>query len=303
MGNLKIPLFQYLVNNDNQAVLKADKAGTISDYAGGTNLLPGTATHLFRLEKELPWIKATQLVELESAVRVRKSVWVDAVEKIGAYTVVSTTASKGDVFRLVTNSLDLTPTVFQNIPTEKRYQLGSDCTTKVEIVAAIVAAINADPDAPVTAVAGFDDSGGTTTQNDEDKVILLNKNKREYTNMYVGGADPFTITALNVGTDVAYVANTAYTTVNASDYVNDYETLKNVQWVTDLHFDRNAEYYPEQGAKYNSYYFEVDWEQDTGGDSVPGQKAVTGNSKFIVYVKQGTALDTAMDAFATDMNV
>jgi hypothetical protein len=89
----------------------------------------------------------------------------------------------------------------------------------------------------------------------------------------------------------------------AANWTNDYENLKNYQWVVDLDFDRNAEYYPEKGAKYNSYYFRTNWTQDTGGHTIPGLKEQTGESIFIVYVKQGIDLDTAMDAFATDMNV
>ena len=275
----KLPVFQMIVNNDDQAVLKADKAGTITDYGALTDLLPGTAGHLFKLEREFPWIDVTNLQLLAAATRVKKEVWATAVKQIATMTITAAAGGKkGDVFRLVTNSFDKTPTAYQNIPLEKRYQLHVDCADATAVGASIAAVINADENSPVTAVA----AAGVVT--------LTQKNFREYTAAYVGdNADGWTS---------AWAVTTP-----ATDWINDYENLKNYQWVTDLDFDRNAEYFPEKGAKYNSYYFKFDWTQDTGGHTVPGQKATTGESTAIVYVKQGIALDTALDALATDMNV
>lgn len=278
MGNFKIPLFQYIINTDDQAVLKADKVGTISDYGAATDLLPTLATHLFRLEGEQPWFKATQLALLAAATRVKKQVWATAVKQIATLTITAASGgTKGDTFRVVTDSFDLTPTVFQNIPLEKRYQLSVDCADATAVAANIAAVINADTNAPITAAAAL----GVVT--------VTQKDFREFSTVYVG--------ANNAWSSVFAV------TTPATDWVNNYDTLKNVQWVTDMDFDRNAEYYPERGAKYNSYYYEITWDQDTGGHTVPGQVATEGKSTFIVYVKQGLDLDTALDALATDMNV
>ena len=277
MGNFKIPMFQYLVNSADQAILKASKAGVVSDYGGATNLVPATADHLFRVEKELPWFSVTQLALLAAATRVRKTVYAAPVKQIATWTITAAAGgAKGDSFRLITNSFDLTPTVFQNVPVEKRYQLSVACTDAAAVAANIAAVINADENAPVTAVAAAA------------VVTLTNKNNNEFTN--------------------AYVENTAWSgvfavTTPASPGVNGYDQLKNIQWNTDLDFDRNAEYYPAVGGQYNSYYFEVNWSQDTGGHSVPGQAATSGKSQFVIYVAAGIALDTALDAFATDMNV
>lgn len=298
MGNFKIPMFQYILNEDFQAVLKADAAGTITDYAAGTDLSPANAAHLFKLEGEFDWFKATQLSLLAAATRVRKQVWATAVKAIKSYTVPAA-ATQGDVFRIVYDSFDKTPTAFQNIPLEKRYQISATQATAATVVANIVAVINADPNAPVVAYAGFNNV--TPVQDDSAKIVLIAKDYRVDFNLY---SSALSFTADAAGTTVYHTAeDTSAVTVAASDWVNDYENLKTVQWANGVDFDRNAEYFPQKGAKYNSYYFEIDWSQDTGGHTVPGQAAVNGKSKFIVYAKQGLAVDTALDAFATDMNV
>lgn len=300
MGNFKLPLFHYVINEDFQAVLKADKAGTISNYAANTDLSPANAAHLFKLEGEFDWVRATQLVELTSQVRVLKQAWADAVLQTSAYTVSTVTVAAGDVFRIVWDSFDLTPTAFQNIPLEKRYQVSKAITNSAaNIVVEMAKVINADPNAPVVAYAGFDNA--SPDQDDSAKLVLVAKSKRTKFQLY---SSVIAFTEVAAGTTVYHTAeDTSATTAVAVDFVNDYEILKSQQWVTDLDFDRNAEYFPQKGAKYNSYYFEVDWTQNTGGHSVPGQTAVTGRSMFKIYVKQGLALDTALDAMTTDMNV
>ena len=122
----KFPVFQYIINEDFQALLKADKVGVISDYAAGTNLDPTLATHLFRMEGETDWVAANMLQLLDTAVRVRKEVWATAVKQISTLTVTAVTATEGDVFRIVVDGLDKTPTAYQNIPLEKRYQISKD---------------------------------------------------------------------------------------------------------------------------------------------------------------------------------
>jgi hypothetical protein len=300
MGNFKIPLFQYIINNDSQATLKADKAGTISNYAAGTDLSPADATHLFAVEGELGWVGGDKLTLLAASTRIRKQVWAAAVKGIKAYTVSSTAAAAGDVFRIVYDSFDKSPTAYQNIPLEKRYQISAAKASTATIVANMAAVINADANAPVIAYAGHNNAA-TPTQDDSAKLVLVAKDERVTFDLY---SSKIAFTAVAAGTTVYHTAeDTSAVTVASSNSVNDYENLKNKQWVTDLDFDRNAEYFPEKGAKYNSYFFEVNWTQDTGGDSVPGQVAVSGKSQFMFYVKQGLALDTAMDAMTTDMNV
>jgi hypothetical protein len=163
----------------------------------------------------------------------------------------------------------------------------------------MVAAVNADPNAPIIAYAGFNNV--TPVQDDSAKFVYVAKDYRLTPKVY---SSYITLTNVAAGTVVYHTAeDTSVTTVEATDWVNDYENLKNIQWAGNIDFDRNAEYFPQKGQKYNSYFFKVDWTQNTGGLSVAGQKSVTGESTFIVYCKQGLALDTALDAFATDMNV
>ena len=375
MGNFKLPVFQYVVNEDIQATLKADKVGVITDYAAGTNLVPSTATHLVRMEGEWDWFKVTQLQLLAAATRVRKEVWATAVKQISTLVVSDLTASLGDVFMIRTEGLDKIPTAYQNIPLEKRYQISKDIIdgvpqaqvttitmsgttgtlavtldgvlysvpfnasidqttddfrtvhaaalllkditvtdTATEVV--FTADVAGHPHSlPVDASTG-DIVGAVvaTTPNISggEQSIVQNMaaviNADENSLVVATYADvTLTLTAKNFRESfVLYhptVVGTFATGTPAVDWTNDYENLKNYQWVIDMDFDRNAEYYPVKGAKYNSYYFKMDWEQDTGGHTVAGQKAVTGESTFIIYCKQGLALDTALDAWTTDMNV
>jgi len=375
MGNFKMPQFQYIVNEDFQAVLKADKVGVISNYAGGTDLDPTLATHLFKLEGEHDWFKATQLNLLSAALRVRKQVWATAVKQISTFVATAVTATKGDVFRIVVDGLDKTPTAYQNIPLEKRYQLSkdvvdgspqaqvttitmtgttgtlaldldgvnysvafnasidqttddfrtthaaalllkdivvTDTATEVvftantagnphnlptdastgDIVGAVVATtpnISGGEQSIVqnmAAVINADDNAAVVATYDDVTLTLTAKNFRESFNLYTSA-----------------IAGTFATGTPAVDWVNDYENLKTKQWVADLDFDRNAEYFPQKGAKYNSYLYEIISEQDTGGHTVPSQVAVQAKTQFMVFVKQGLTLDTALDAMATDMNV
>ena len=372
----KIPIFQMIVNNDDQAILKADKAGVVSNYAAGTNLVPSTAGHLFKLEREFPWIEVNTLQLLAAATRVRKQVWATAVKQVSTFVATSLTATKGDVFRIVVDSLDKTPTAYQNIPLEKRYQISRDIadgTPTAQVTTVTVTGTNGNIvltldgvdyaeafatnidttidnwDATHTAAMA---AKGITITNTATTIIFTATTAGEpfgvvtsanstgdmagavvATTANISGGEQAIVrdmaAVINADSNAAVVATYADVTLTltaknfresfvlyhptitgtfatgtpAVDWVNDYENLKTKQWVTNLDFDRNAEYYPEKGAKYNGYYFKFDWTQDTGGHTVPGQKATTGESTAIVYCKQGLALDTALDAFATDMNV
>ena len=371
----KLPVFQMIVNNVDQAVLKADKVGVISDYAAGTNLVPSTATHLFKVEKEMPWIYVNKLQLLSAAVRVRKQVWATAVKQISTLVVSDLTASEGDVFRIVTDALDKTPVAYQNIPLEKRYQISKDIADATPVAQVTTVTVAGASGTLVLTLNGtnyseaFDTNVDTTIDNwDATHTAAMTALGITITNTATTiiftattAGEPFGVitddaSTTMTGTAVATTPNTSggeqaiarnmmdvinadsnasvvatyddvtltltakefatsfelfhpnvegvYATgTPAVNWVNDYENLKNYQWAVNVDFDLNAEYYPEKGTKYNSYYFKFDWTQDTGGHTVPGLKAVTGESTAIIYVKQGIALDTALDAFTTDMNV
>ena len=376
MGTFKMPIFQYVINEDLQAVLKADKVGVITAYAGGTNLVPSTATHLFKLDGELDWIHVNKLIELSSAVRVRKQVWATAVKQISTLVVSSVVATKGDVFRVVTDSFDKTPTAYQNIPLEKRYQISktiADDTPVAQVTTVTVTGTNGnivltldgvdysevfatnidttidnwdathtaalsalgiditntattiiftadtagEPFNAVTSANSTGDMAGAvvaTTPNTsggeqaivQDMAAVINADLNSFVVATTSDVT-LTLTAKNYGEtfelfhpDITGVLATGTPAVN---WTNDYENLKNYQWVADIDFDRNEEYFPRKGTKYNSYYFEFTSTSDLGGHTVPGETSKTAKSVVIIYCKQGLTLDTALDAFTTDMNV
>ena len=277
MGNFKIPLYQYVINSDEQAVLLADKAGVVAPYGELTDLLPTDASHLFKVEGELGWIAAPDLVLLDTAVRVRKETASAGIKQVVTVTITSTTAAAGDVFRIVTSMPSLEVTAYQNIPLEKRYQIAVDCASADEIADAIVASISADTNALVAASKG---AAG--------EVVLTDKSAVQTSAFYSSAFD-----------------FTSAVTTAAAPPVGTYDELKNKQWAVNVDFDRNEEYYPRRGVNYNSYYFEVQTEQvpATGGDSVPSQVAVETKTAYIFYVAENTTLATAFDALVTDMNV
>ena len=277
MGNFKIPLYQYVINSDEQAVLLADKAGVVAPYGGATDLLPTDASHLFKVEGELGWVAAADLVLLDAAVRIRKETASAGTKQVRTVTITSTTGAAGDVFRIVTSMPSLETTAYQNIPIEKRYQLAVDCTTADEIADAIVAAINADTNALVAAAKG---AAG--------EVVLTDKDSMQTSAFYSSVFDFDSVI-----------------TTPAAPPVGTYDELKNKQWAVNVDFDRNEEYYPRRGVNYNSYYFEVQTEQvpATGGDSVPSQVATETKTAYMFYVAENTTLATAFDALVVDMNV
>lgn len=116
----KIPIKQLIVNSDSQARLLEDDGTT---YADGDCTPTGGG---FILENFLPLVLGSKMTLLASATRIRAQAGAAAVACVGAATVSDTAGSKGDVFRVVVDSLDLAPTVFQNTIVEKIYQLRQD---------------------------------------------------------------------------------------------------------------------------------------------------------------------------------
>lgn len=307
---IKIPEKQIIVNLDEQVRLLEDDGTAYAD----NDIVQATPAGGFILENFLPLIWCdpslgdNALVELATNVRIRAQAAVAAVAEKFAYTVTAGSgASKGDVFRLVYNSVDKTPTLFQNVDIEKRYQLSVDCANAGAVIAELVAQINGDPASPVIAYAGFNNV--TPVQDDSAKIAFLAKETGINFQLFVGEL----VSASKV-TSLARVANgtTVYHTAEDTNIVtaagalgiNTYDHLKNVDWAKNLDFDRNVEKFPAYGASYKSYYFEFTSKtKDIGGVVVPSLDKQTSRQAVRLWVNTAaTTLITAMDLLVGDVN-
>lgn len=297
---MKIPVKQIIVNDDSQVVLKEDD-GTA--YADG-DCTPAAGG--FILEGFLSLVLGSQLVLLKAATRIIKDTPVTGAGETTAYTVTSAAGIPADsIFRLVTDSVDLTPTEFQNRANEKRYQTSSASTDAATTVAEIVAAINGDANSPVTAYAGFNNV--TPVQDDSAKIVLVAKEVGIKVDLYIGsGVSGASVAKAAAGVTVYHTAeDTSAVTAAASLPINTYDYLKNIEWAKNLDFDRNMNWMPLPGKEYNSYYFEMDGTPFVGhGDGslhsiVPGAQ----RSGFKVWAVTGSTLATKLDLLVGDVNV
>src|SRR6478736_8384133 len=134
-----IPVKEVIVNDDAQVRLLEDD-GTVYLAADATPSAGG-----FILEGFLSLIRGSELQLLKAATRIIKTVPVAGVAEIKAYTVTITSTGilANDVFRLVSSSIDNTPTLHQNQPIEKRYQASTTRNTAILVVAELANTINA----------------------------------------------------------------------------------------------------------------------------------------------------------------
>jgi len=267
MGNFSIPIKQLIANKDNQIVVT-----TSGPLAG--------AVGQFTLAGFLSSVQASQLEILPDGDRMRVTPFAAAVQHAIEVTF-TTGAADGDVFKVQTDSLDLTPTEYQNQPVEKRYQLPL-CADATATATAAAAAINADPHALVIA----SHSAG-----------VLTLGAKSITYFILAYASESNVTLLPAG-----VTNAV--TVQGTLGTGTYDTLKNIEFAKNVDFDRNAEYYPARGGEYNQYYWEVNWiTVDLGGHDVPSLLPASGRTAFQIWAVDGGAVDTALDAIATAVNV
>ena len=292
MGNFQIPLYQYIINADRQLDFYINTGSGLEEmpeYDSVTpvhSLDPTDSTHSFALIGELDWTNASDVVLLESGVRVRKvAPSVGTLQSVDFTVVVPSgqTIPKGTVIRVVTSMPSVETSEFQNIPLEKRYTLSRDCTTAEQVADDIVALINDDPSALVAA------SGGIGEFTVTDKSVL------QESWVYVGrtpeGDIPFGLTGS--------IVTPRY------EGVNNYEMMKNLQWPVNLEIDRNVEYFPIAGDLYNSYYFRIiREEQPVGGFSLPSQVPQEAETEHVFYVNTKlTSLIAQFEQFNYDMNI
>jgi len=297
---MKLPVKQIIVNDDTQVVLREDD-GTA--YADG-DCTPSAGG--FILEGFLSLVLGSKLALLKASTRIIKDTPVAGAGEKAAYTVTSAAGiAAGTIFRLVTDSVDLTPTEFQNRPNEKRYQTSNATTTAATTVAELVSTINADLNSPVTAYAGFNNVG--PAQDDSAKIVLIAKETGIKVDLYVGsGASGISIAKVAAGTTVYHTAeDTNAVTAGASLPINTYDYLKNIEWAKNLDFDRNVNWMPLPGNQYNSYYFEVEAAPFLGHADGSLHSEVPGVQRtgYKLWVKTGTTLATNMDLLVGDVNV
>jgi hypothetical protein len=298
-----LPVKEIIVNDDSQVVLREEDGTAYSD----NDVAGASTTAGFILEGFISSIiYGSQLELLKAATRIIKDTPAAGTAEIAAYTIaVSTGFKKGDIFRVEVDSLDLTPTEFQNRATEKRYQLSSDQATAANLVAHLVATINGDKASQVTAYAGFNNA--SPAQNDSAKIVLVAKKVGQSVNLYYSaGTGVGTLTKDAAGVTVYHtVEDTSAVTVAASLPINTYDYLKNIRWDVNFDVDRDLNWLPLPGVQYNSYYFEVNGtvHPSTGNDPIPGEKHNTAKYGVKLWVKSGLTLDTALTLLVGDVNV
>jgi hypothetical protein len=271
MSGFILPVKEIIVNDDSQVRL-LDEAGAA--YTALKNNTPTTGG--FQLEGFLSAVNSSALQLLKAATRIIKDTPSAGAAEVKTFTVTSTSSPADAVFRIMYESLDLTPVEFQNQRQEKRYQISAAQASAATIGPKIAAVINADKFAPVTASA----AGAVVTLTAKQKGVKFNLYSTDF-------------------------AGTEATTTPAALPLNTYDYLKNINWAKNVDFDRNLNWNPLPGISYNSYYFEIlsDSVAQLGHSQVPGEKHAQSLNGFKLWVKTGLALDTALTDLAADMNV
>lgn len=303
----KLPVKEIIVNSDSQVRLLASATGAA--YDGSTNATPSSGG--FILEGFLGPVLGSELQLLAAATRIRKTSAAAGVTAKVAYAITAASGAKaGDTYRVVTDSLDLTPTEYQNRPTEKRYQLSVDCANAGAIATELVARINADPKSQVIAYKGFNNA--SPAQDDSTKIVLVAKTAGVSVALYVGeysvaGQTTYSVSltkSANAATVYHTAEDTSVTTSDAALPIGTYDALKNINWAKNYSIDQNINWMPLPGVDYDTFYFEVNKAvANLGNDPIPNEKHADTRFEVRLYVKSGLTLETALDALVTDMNV
>jgi hypothetical protein len=282
----RIPEKQIIVNNTAQIrILNAAGSGVYTDIA-----TPAT-TDGFQLEGFLQTVLFGNLKPYTGNIRIKAEVAVAPVVQIATFTANAVTGNaQGEPFIIRYDSLDKTPTEFQNVPLEKHYQLSVNpanipaaSATAIQVATSIVAAINADKNAPVTAA-----NGGTA-------VVTLTAKRTGFS--FVLYPKP--------GNQGGLVTGTFAVTQVPTKGINQYDNLKNINWAKNLDFDRNVEYFPQYGATYKSYKFIIRSTPPAVAGSVNQANAVAPQSETEIqlWIQTGSSLITTMDLVVADANV
>ncbi len=278
---IRIPEKQIIINNANQiSVLKKDGSGAYTDIT-----TPAT-TDGFILLGFLGPVAFGDLKAYSGNTRIKAEAAVAPAKQVATFTPAAVTGNAtGENLRLVWDSLDKTPTEFQNQPLEKIVQLGTvvNNATAIQVGTAIGAAINADKNAPVTAAVNGGTGVVTLTAKDTNVTFRL------YTKPTAQGG---------------LVTGTWAVTTPATKGINNYDNLKNINWAKNLDFDRNVEYFPEYGATYKSYKFIVKNTGFVASPDIAGAVPPANGSEVEIqlWVKTGLSTITTLDLIVADAN-
>jgi hypothetical protein len=289
----QIPVKEIIVNSDSQVVAK--------NATGGAYLSPNMATananaglFLEGFLTEVIWASKTiadnttytlsnragntsYFAASTAGGKIIKTAASAGTQGTASYVLTVANCAAGTVFRLVEDTLDLTPVQYQNRPIEKRYQVSAAQTTIDGVGAAIAAAINADPNAWATVT-------------------------------YTAGTDTLLLTSKKVGTriqlfSVDYALPTP-TLVQGTLPIGTYDAVKNINWAKNFNIDQNINWMPLPGASYNVYYFEVNSRSiaaSYGNSPIPNEAHNSQIYGVRLYVKSGLTLDNALTAADGDL--
>lgn len=281
----QIPVKEIIVNADSQVRLLNRADGTA--FTGTTNITPTSGG--FILEGFLGPVLGSQLQLLGTNTRIIKTAATSGTAEIVTFTITAASGAKaGDVYRVVTDSIDLTPVQYQNRPTEKRYQLSVDCANANAIATELAARITADPNSQVTA---------TATTN---AVTVTAKKVGVKIGVYVGQYAP-----LASGVSAYTVTGVLATSQAAALPIGSYDALKNINWAKNFSIDQNINWMPLPGVSYQTVYFEVNGPVNplNGNSPIPNEIHNAARYGVRLYVKAGLTLETAIDALIADLNV
>ena len=220
---------------------------------------------------------------------IKTATYSGAAEAINFTITAANGAQKGDVFRIVTDSLDLTPVQYQNRPTEKRYQLSAYCATQNAVATELAAQITADPNSQVTATAATN------------VVTITAKKVGVKVGAYVGQQ----ATLGTGGISTAYSVTGAFTVTTAAALpIGTYDSLKNINWAKNFSIDQNINWMPLPGSTYSTYYFEVNSRALSATYANAPYQNEAHNSQIYgirLYVKSGLTLETALNNADADL--
>jgi hypothetical protein len=317
-----LPIKEIIVNDDSQVIALEDDGTAyadndiVADTSGGF-ILDGFINEILWASKTAADAngnkggKNSYIRFWSGSDRMLKTAYNAGAAEIGAWLIATSgTAKAGDTYRVVVDSLELTPTEFQNRPTEKRYQLSVDCATAAAIVTELVARINADKYSQVTAYAGFNNV--TPAQDDTAKIVLVPKKVGQTVGLYVGQYSVVDQATYLVSATKQAAATTVYHTAEDTSAVTaaavlpkgTYDAVKNINWSKNFNIDVNLNWMPIPGANYNMYYFEVATQQlQSQSGSNPNLNEVAGEQVYGVrlYVKNGLTLDSALTLIEGDL--
>lgn len=285
----RIPQKQLIINSASQLrILKYDGSATYIDIAS-----PLLASDGFFLEGFLQPVLFGSLQAVVSTTLIKATAGAAGAAQVATFTTNAGLAgvdASSENFRIVYQSMKLSPVEYQNQPIEKHYQVSTTlgiAATANNTATAIKNAIAADKNSPVTATVGTN-------------VVTMTAKEAGVT---------FTLYVTPAARGGAMTGTFAVTTPATLD-VNTYEDLKSKNWSKGDHLgqydvDRDAEAFPLFGTTYKSYRFILKSTPLMSTNLlIPSEKAVVNSvqTEFMLFIANGLTLQTTMDLVVADAN-